>query len=271
MADVQRVNVRPFATTSMELGATPSVLALSNGRGDIRDAVIAVFLDDRGNVRQQTKFDNLRDEADREAFIELVMRRKVKVVAVGGMSVQAARLRTDAATALREVAIRKFGENPPVSDMFGSHEDYKDAEGQFDERLAPLLTPLIVPNDATARMYMESDEAKLEHPNLPATGRYALALARFVQNPLNAYAKLGRKILDVTFLEHYQRLVSLVGLRTVLTCRSRRKSCSSILSVVWSIRSAVSASTWPSASAILILAQCCRLSLGWDRARQTFL
>lgn len=209
----QRVNVRPFATPTMEAGATPSVLALSNGRGEMRDAVIAVYIDDKGDVRHQTKFDNLRDANDREAFINMVMRRKPKVVVIGGMSTQTARLRDDASAALRDLAIQRLDEPAPSSDNYGSSEDYQAAVARYDERLLPYLTPLIVPPDATARMYMDSDEAKLEHPSLPANGKYALALARYAQNPLNAYAKLGRKVLDVTFFEHHQRLVSLAVTR----------------------------------------------------------
>ncbi|WWD16106.1 transcription elongation factor SPT6 [Kwoniella shandongensis] len=203
-----RANVRPFATSSMEQGETPSVLALTNGKGDIRDAVMAVMLDDDGNIRTQTKFDNLRDEADKASLIELVEKRKPKVVTIGGMSIQAARLRDDAAAALREVAIRSFGESPPVSEAYQSHEDFGAAMAIYDQKMAVYLTPLIFVNDATARLYSTSEEAEKEHPTLPVNGRYALGLARYTQNPLNAYCKLGRQVSSVTFMEHHQKLIS---------------------------------------------------------------
>ncbi|ORY28271.1 SH2 domain-domain-containing protein [Naematelia encephala] len=203
-----RVNSRPFNTPKMGLGETPSVLALTNGQGEMRDAVMAVMLDDEGNMRTQTKFDNLRDEADRVSFMELIERRKPNVVVVGGMSMQASRLRDDAAAALREVAIRDFGENPPVSDTYMEHEQFVEALKAYDERLAPKLTPIIYSSDATARLYMQSEAAEKEHPNLPINARYALALARYVQNPLNAYCHLGKAISSVTFMEHHQKMIS---------------------------------------------------------------
>ncbi|WVW82891.1 transcription elongation factor SPT6 [Kwoniella bestiolae CBS 10118] len=203
-----RVNVRPFASSDMDQGETPSVLALTNGKGDIKDAIMAVMLDDESNIRTQTKFDNLRDESDKISFVELVEKRRPKVVVIGGMSVQAARLRDDAASALRELAIRSYGHNPPASENYGQYDQYQAELADFDQNLAPYLIPLIFVNDATARLYMNSEEAEKEFPNLPLNGRYALGLARYTQNPLNAYAKLGKQIASVTFMEHHQKLIN---------------------------------------------------------------
>jgi len=65
----------------MESGETPSVLAISIGRGDVRDAVIAIVIDQEGNVRSQNKFDNLKDDLNKAAFFELLDKRKPQVVA----------------------------------------------------------------------------------------------------------------------------------------------------------------------------------------------
>jgi transcription elongation factor SPT6 len=200
----------------MEQGETPSVLAITNGKGDIKDAVMAVVLDDEGNVRTQTKFDNLKDDTTRASFIELIERRIPKVVVIGGMSVHTAKLRDDVSSALRQYAGRKSGENPPVQEAYGSQEEYMTAQAKFEEHLAAYAIPLVYVNDATARIFMTSEEAEKEHPGLPVNGKYALALARYVQNPLNAYCKLGKAIASVTFAEHHQKLVSFVreGLKT---------------------------------------------------------
>ncbi|WRT67313.1 transcription elongation factor SPT6 [Kwoniella shivajii] len=203
-----RVNVQPFATPGMEPGEIPSVLALTNGKGEMRDAIMAVMLDDDGNIRTQTKFDNLRDEQDKNTFVELIEKRKPKVIVIGGMSVQAARLRDEAASALRELAVRSYGQNPPVSEAYGSHEQYQADLAEYDQKLSQYLIPLIFVNDATARSFMNSEEAEREFPNLPLNGRYALGLARYTQNPLNAYAKLGKRIASVTFMEHHQKLIN---------------------------------------------------------------
>ena len=192
----------------MESGETPSVLAISVGRGDVRDAVIAIVLDQEGNVRSQNKFDNLKDELNKAAFFELLDKRHPQVVAIGGLSIHTARLRDDANTALKEYAVQQFGESPPVQAAFDSPEHYAAEVSMYDERLRPHLIPMIFPSDATARLYMTSEEAEKEHPTLPATGRYALALARYTQNPLNSYCKVAKSIASVTFLEHHQKLVS---------------------------------------------------------------
>jgi transcription elongation factor SPT6 len=202
----------------MEQGETPSVLAITNGKGDIRDAVMAVMLDDDGNIRTQTKFDNLKDDTERESFLELVERRNPKVVVLGGMSVHTAKLRDDVYSALRQHAVTKSGMNAPIQENFGDHGEFGVAMQAFEERIASFQTPMIFVNDATARIFMESEEASKDNPNLPLNGRYALALARYAQNPLNAYCKLGRAIASVTFMEHHQKLVSdSLRLRYLLT------------------------------------------------------
>lgn len=191
-------------------GEIPAVLALTNGKGDFRDAVMAVMLDNSGNIRSQTKLDNLKDDSDRASLLELLERRKPDVVVIGGLSVQTSRLRDDVAGVLRDRAIRIQGTQPPVSEAYPSHEDFVAALADFDRGLQPDLIPLIFASDATARMYMMSEEAEKENPNLPMNGRYVLALARYVQNPLNAYCKLGRSIASITFMEHHQKLVSTI-------------------------------------------------------------
>ncbi|ORX33718.1 transcription elongation factor SPT6, partial [Kockovaella imperatae] len=203
-----RVNVRPYANSSMDQGETPSVLALTNGRGGIRDAVVAVLLDEEGNIHTQTKFDNLKDDDDKEAFVDLVKRQKPVVVVVGGLSVQAARLKDDIYAALRTLAMRESGEVAPTMDTYPNPDDFHLASADFDARLAPHMVPLTYVNDATARIVMVSDDTAKDYPNLPMNARYALGLARYAQNPLNAYCKLGRSIASVTFMELHQKLIS---------------------------------------------------------------
>lgn len=203
-----RVNVRPFAKPKMALGETPTVLAITVGQGSVNDAVMAVMVDDEGKIRSSLKFDNLRDLEPKEAFLELVEKREPDVIVIGGLSVHTGRLRDDASAALRELAIRQSGKQAPIFDNFGSPEEFQDATARFDNELQDVLVPLIFVNDATARLYMNSEEAAQDHPELPINGRYALGLARYTQNPLNAYCRLGRQIASINYVEHHQKLVS---------------------------------------------------------------
>lgn len=202
-----RVNVRPYSRPGMPNGETPQVMAITVGQGGVNDAVMCVFLDDEGNVRATYKFDNLRDEESRTSFLEVVEKRRPDVVVIGGLSVHTGKLRDDATNALREFAIHQTGMRAPVSENYGSHEDYVAARDDFDKQLQPMMTPLIFVNDATARLYMNSEEAGKEHPELPVNGRYALGLARYTQNPLNEYCRLGKQVASITYMEHHQKLV----------------------------------------------------------------
>ena len=252
----------------------------------MRDAVIAVHIDAEGNIRSQTKFDGLRitkekdtpeykaQAKDREAFLGIFRRTDGRkrthapaVVVVGGMSVRAMQLKKDLADCLREKAIDELGQAEPTMDNYPLPEQLQQAQDMYDAALRPFLTPLIMPNDATARMYMDSDEGKAEHPGLPSNGRYALALARYAQSPLNAYAKMGKRVSDVTFVEHHQRLVS--ALRMWADGRLLKKSCYCISSALLSMGSANRVSTFGNASRNHIPARCCLLSRVWDRERQT--
>lgn len=228
-----RVNMRPYSTRDMAVGETPTVLAITVGQGTVHDAVIAVTVDPEGAIRSPRKFDNLRDPGPRSAFIELVEKRQPKVVVIGGLSVQTGRLRDDARSALRELAMRDLpeGVREPVSESFDSHDDFQDAMADFEVHLQRFMKPLIFVNDATARLYMNSEEAAKEHPELPPNGRYALGLARYAQNPLNAYCRLGRRIADVTYIEHHQKLVSTERLLTHLERGLVNSVCAACLEV----------------------------------------
>lgn len=231
-----RVNMRPYAVRGMALGETPTVLAITVGQGTVHDAVLAVPVDPEGIVRSPRKFDNLRDAGPRSAFIEMIEKRKPQVIVIGGLSVQTGRLRDDAQAALRDHAIHLLTERhpearQPVSEDYSSHEEFQDAMADFDAQLQRYLKPLVFVNDATARLYMNSEEAAKEHPELPVNGRFALGLARYAQNPLNAYCRLGRRIADVTYVEHHQKLVSNERLLTHLERGLVNSVCAACLEV----------------------------------------
>ena len=77
----------------MEKGQTPSVLAVSWGKGDPQvDAISLVFLDDGGRLREHAKLDNLSDDDNKKEFEGLLQRRSPDVIVVGGFTVQTTKL-----------------------------------------------------------------------------------------------------------------------------------------------------------------------------------
>ena len=77
----------------MEKGQTPSVLAVSWGKGDPQvDAISLVFLDDGGRLREHSKLDNLSDDDNIKELRDLLERRSPDVIVVGGFTVQTTKL-----------------------------------------------------------------------------------------------------------------------------------------------------------------------------------
>lgn len=180
----KRLDQAPWKPTGMILGTIPRVLALSNGNGDpSRDAVCWAWVEEDGRVLEHGKFDNLsRDEKSREAFVELVQRRKPDVLGIGGFSVETHRL----ITSLRDL----------VKDRGLKGAEFEDPESG-EERAEPL--DVIVVNDEVARLYKDSPRAAVDHPTFSSLTRYCVALAKYLQNPMKEYAALGRDITSLSF------------------------------------------------------------------------
>lgn len=185
-----KLDQAPFKPKGMELGTLPRVLALSNGAGNRGDAICWAYIEENGRVLENGKFTDLRlgdsdrmipDGSDVVPFVELVDRRKPDVVAVSGWSVETRRLYKD----LQDI-IDKHGLNGTP---------YVDDE---DRELSDPLEAVIA-NDEVARLYHTSKRAHSDHPGLPPLTRYAIALAKYMQNPMKEYAALGRDILSISF------------------------------------------------------------------------
>jgi len=98
----------------MEKGQTPSVLAVSWGKGDPQtDAISLVFLDDGGRLREHSKLDNLSDDDTKKEFEGLLQRRSPDVIVVGGFTVQTMKLMGK----LREIV----GAEPSPGDVSGAN------------------------------------------------------------------------------------------------------------------------------------------------------
>ena len=180
----KKLDQAPYKPKGMVLGTVPRVLALSNGNGDPnRDAVCWAWVEEDGRVLEHGKFDNLsRDERSREAFVELVQRRKPDVLGIGGFSVETHKL----ITSLRDL----------VKDRGLKGADFEDPDTGV-ETAEPL--DVIVVNDEVARLYKDSPRASIDHPGYAPLTKYCVALAKYLQNPMKEYAALGRDIISLSF------------------------------------------------------------------------
>jgi len=190
--------MRPYGSKN---GSSVSVLAISFGSGG-RDAVMAVFLDAKGHLNSQAKFDGLGATEDAESFTTFVKENKPDVVVIGGFTAETHRLRIEADGILKNIAATDAGGSNMMQGISGiAGQEYMDV-------LSQRQIPLIYVHDEVARLYMNSARATQENPAWPANARYALGLARFTQDPLNEYCALGSDLVAVTYVPKQQALVS---------------------------------------------------------------
>ncbi|KAI1500852.1 SH2 domain-containing protein [Biscogniauxia marginata] len=180
----KRLDQAPYKPKGMVLGTTPRVLALSNGMGDpSRDPIFWAWVEEDGRVVEQGQFGNLaRDETQREAFAEVVDRRKPDVIGVAGFSADTHRLIRDIENLVNERRLMGPEYTDPDSD------DYRSD-----------LLEVVVVNDEVARLYKDSPRAQRDHPTLNSVTRYCVALAKYLQDPMKQYAALGKDVTSLLF------------------------------------------------------------------------
>ncbi|KZT70155.1 transcription elongation factor Spt6 [Daedalea quercina L-15889] len=182
----ERVDAAPYATEDMAAGETPSVLAMSWGKGEPhKDLISLVFMDEAGRLREHTRLENLVDQESRDEFVDILKRRRPHVIVIGGFSIATAKL----AQRVKEIVNKPNGENGEM--------------GQ-DE---PMNIDVIYVLDEVARMYQNSKRAEEEYSALAPLARYCVGLARYTQSPLNEYAALGADIKAIMFDEDNQNLI----------------------------------------------------------------
>lgn len=183
----------------MTNGETPSVLALSFGAGDPqRDSVMGVFLDAEGHLREHLKVDTLTkspedrgyDPAHREAFVELIRRRRPQVIVIGGFS---------AATKNLMTAVQEISAEVSKNIVTDGDDELEDDVLTDEERMARARFECIYVHDDVARIYQNSKRATGEFPDLATLGKYCVGLARYAQSPLNEYAALGEDITAINY------------------------------------------------------------------------
>ncbi|PSN72271.1 transcription elongation factor Spt6 [Corynespora cassiicola Philippines] len=187
-----KLDQAPYKPRGAELGSTPNVITLSHGKGQRGDAILWTYVENDGRVLENGKFvdfrlgnreRNIPDGADIKVFVEVCDRRRPDVIGISGFSVETRKLYKD----LQEIISQNDLRGP-------QYEDPDDNSEKSD----PL--EVIMVNDEVARLYHNSPRAAKEFPKLPPLGRYCVALARYLQNPLAEYASLGKDIVSLPFV-----------------------------------------------------------------------
>lgn len=193
---ISKLDQAPFTPFGFDKGTKPSVFAVSPGKGDFESAVVGVFMRDSGKVDDIFKSDNnpTRDRESEELFNGQLRaffdkgRGIPDVIAVSGYNPHAKRLYD---------ILRSFVERQNIT---------VNVEDLTEEVATPPLVKVIWAQDETARLYQNSDRAKIEFSDKATLVKYCVGLARYVQNPLLEYVALGNNLLSLTFYE-YQKLI----------------------------------------------------------------
>ncbi|KAI9860448.1 MAG: Transcription elongation factor spt6 [Trichoglossum hirsutum] len=185
----KKLDQAPYKPNGMILGTTPRVLAVSGGNTESgRDGVCWAWVEEDGRVLENGKFANLKQDEDaKRSFVELVQRRRPDVIGVAGFTVATYHLFKD----IRHI----------ISDENLRGTEFEDPE-TGEERTEPLEVVMV--NDEVARLYHCSERAVIEHPGLSPLGRYCVALAKYLQNPMKEYAALLKDVVSISFHPNQQ-------------------------------------------------------------------
>lgn len=182
------MNIAPFMVPGTAEGdeVLPRVVAISHGPGSVKDAIQAVYVDDKGRFVEHKKLDNLRDRMPQEELLDLLERRHPDVVVVGGFSVATRRLLEQTESVVRE---------------------HRDSNG---DQVSVIMT-----NDEVAKLYQSSKRGVEDHPKAYEIARYCISLARTIQSPINEYAATGVDLIGIR-LHPLQEFVGADRLRELL-------------------------------------------------------
>lgn len=188
-----KLDQAPFTPYGYDLGTVPNVLSLTFGQGDYDSAVLGALLRDSGEVKDFFKsiINPINSRENEESFggqlkeflDKNLEHNRPDVIVISGYNANTKKLFD---------IVKRFVQ---------SNRILVNTEGtslQNNEQEAPLL-PVIWGQDETARLYQNSDRARLAFPEKPTLVKYAIGVAKYVQNPLLEYISLGDDILSLTF------------------------------------------------------------------------
>ncbi|CDK27228.1 unnamed protein product [Kuraishia capsulata CBS 1993] len=192
---LRKVDQAPYQPAGYSKGTIPRVLAVSNGRGERDDAVIAVMIDDEGRLVESVKFEEkLKNPEFDRSFLKVIERLRPDVIAVSGYNVNAKMLHQTVSEVIRK------------NDVRVNNDPQEELTFETDDGEAPLLEVMWVA-DETAKLYQHSKRAEKEYSDKPVVARFCVALARYAQSPLLEYIALGEDLPSLSIHKH-QTLLS---------------------------------------------------------------
>lgn len=231
----QVANQSPFRPKEYEKGASPSVLAISHGKGDRNDAIMCVFIDEQGRVRECTKIETLEEQKPHELermvengvtpkpdpaieFKALISRRQPSLIVVGGFRFSTHKLMERVKAIVLSIAQEKVDKEKAISRPGGNVPwgGPQPTEQELAMELKEASIPVTFVPDDVARLYQHSDRAQKEFGLYPPTARYCVGLGRYAQSPIHEYCALGSDIIAITFDDHSQKLVSVASVRLIV-------------------------------------------------------
>lgn len=170
----ERLDQSPYKPSGYVAGTTARVLAISGGMSDFpKDAVVAVLLDEDGNVVEHLKLSEPRQPEFKAAIVDIVKRKSPDVIGVSGFTVNSTKVYDTLTEIVRDEELTPGG----------------------DAGTVPIEVVWV--EDEVARLYQNSERAEAEFAEQAPLGRYCVALARYLQSPLLEYAALGEEISSI--------------------------------------------------------------------------
>ncbi|KAL6450473.1 SPT6 Transcription elongation factor SPT6 [Candida maltosa Xu316] len=195
---LKKISQAPYHASESQFGFKSNVLSLTFGKGEFDNAVVGIFLKETnkiGGIFKSTE-NPIRSRESEDIFkgqllefyhTNFARSDKPDVIVVSGYNSNTKKLFDVVSAVVSENGIRGN-----VVDSNLSSE--------------PGLVKVIWGPDETARLFQNSERAKLDIPDKATIYRYALGVARYVQDPLLEYISLGDDILSLTFHKH-QKLI----------------------------------------------------------------
>lgn len=207
---ISKLDQAPFTPFGFDKGTKPSVLSISFGKGDFDSAVIGAFVRDNGKIDEVFKSDHnpIRDPESQDlfngqlkSFLDTTMNGKAPdVISIAGYNPNSKRLYD---------IIRGFIERNNLT---------VNTDDLAEEVEDPPLVKLIWGQDETARLYQNSQRARVELSDKATLVKYVYGVARYIQNPLLEYISLGEDILSFSFYDNQKLIPNDLVLETLETC-----------------------------------------------------